>query len=101
MPIVLAFRFAQGIQSDLKVGLHIMVMLLLIKLVFFIDDLTEPTGEGRFLPIVLLANSIHPTYTTPPTSTSLRSVSGRRGYGGANWLAYNVGMARLLVPENL
>ena len=97
----MAFRFAQGIQSDLKVGLHIMVMLLIIKLIFFIDELTEPTGEGRFLHKVLLANSIHPTYTTPPTLASLWSASGRCGYGGANWLAYNVGMARLLVPENL
>ncbi len=83
--IVLAFRFAQGIQSDLKVGLHIMVVG--INVYSSVSCFTEPTGEGRFLHIVLLANSIHPTYTTPPTSASLRSASGRRGYGGANWLA--------------
>ena len=34
--------------------------------------ITEPTGKGRFLNIVLLANSIHPTYTMPPTSASLK-----------------------------
>ena len=71
----------------------------IIKTVSSLNDLTEPTGEGRFLPIVLLANSIHPTYTTPPTSASLRSASGRRGYGGANWLAYNMGMARWIDPK--
>ena len=49
---------------------------------FFISYFTEPTGKGRFLPIVLLANSIHPPIPRLPLRPPLRSASGRRGYGG-------------------
>ena len=45
------FAYAQGIQSDLQVGLHIMVVFQ-CKLFLFISNHTEPTGKGRFLPIV-------------------------------------------------
>ena len=100
-PIVWPFAYAQGVQSSLTLGRNIIVMLIIYQTVSSLNDLTEPTGEGRFLPIVLLANSIHPTYTTPPTSASLRSASGRRGYGGANWLAYNMGMAGGLIKTNI
>ena len=52
---------------------------------------TEPTGEGQFFPIVLLANSIHPGL---PTHASAHASAW--GSAWANWLAYNMGMVRLL-----
>ena len=58
---------------------------------FLFNCLTELTGEGRFLPIVLLANSIHPGL---PTHASAYAPAW--GSAWATWLAYNMGMARLL-----
>ena len=46
--IVLAFRFAQGIQSDLKVGLHIMVVG--INVYSSVSCFTEPTAKGSVPP---------------------------------------------------
>ena len=50
------------------------------KINFFIVYLTEPTGEGRFLPIVYARQFYSPR---PPTDASLRSASGRPGRIGS------------------
>ena len=54
---------------------------------FFISYFTEPTGEGRFLPIVYARQFYSPTYTTPPTSASLTVGLGSAWLWWANWLA--------------
>ena len=79
--IVLAFRFAQGVQSSLTLGRNIIVMLIIYQTVSSLNDLTEPTGEGRFLPIVYAHQFYSPR---PPTHASLTLGVGS---AWANWLA--------------
>ena len=75
------FAYAQGIQSDLKVGLHIMVILLTENSIYSL--MTYGTDRrGSVPPYILLANSIHPCL---PTHASAYAPAW--GSAWANWLA--------------
>ena len=86
--IVGPFAIAQGVQSSLKLGLHIMINYHIDKLVFP-SLLNYGTDRRGSVPPYRICSPILFTPPIPrlPLRPPLRSASGRRGYGGANWLA--------------
>ena len=73
------FAYAQGIQSDLKVGLHIMMMLIMVN--SFYSMMTYGTDRRGSVPPYSIARQFYSP--RPPTHASLRSAWGRPGRIGS------------------
>ena len=87
--IVLAFRFAQGVQSSLTLGRNIMVKKLKWRCLFNYYLRNRPARVGSSLQY-MLANSIHPGLPhTPPfgrRGVGLGELARlKRGYGKVAW----------------